>query len=203
MEGIRRITIDQQLAELGVRVSHGKMQITTPHPQMTIKTEAPEMKIERKAPSFKVNWKKINSESGLKRPAELAKNIKDSGRRGALKGARTAAEDGNFLGDIRQGGDRVPRLARSKAMEKVTKIRQSNLGLMPKEKAEIEWEKGYMRVNWSRHKIVVDCEGDFMPTVQVDPPYSIEVFLRTKPYFKIAVEGEASAHTGKHIDKRI
>ena len=204
MAGISRISVDQQFAELGVKVTRGEMQIVTPRPKMTITSEAPEMQIESKAPSFKVNWKKINSEIGLKAPPELARNFRNAGRQGALRGTKVAVEDGNFLGDLKRPGPRVPELARTKAMEEVTKIRQSNVGLMPENKAEVEWDKGYIRVNWSKHSIVIDCEGDYMPQVEIDPPYSIEVFLRTKPYFKIVVEeGESPMRTGQRIDKTV
>ena len=202
--GIDRITIEQQLAELGVRATPGKMQITSPHPKMTIKTESPEMEIDRKAPSFKINRKKINAQSGLKPPAEFTRSFRDSGRQGAMRGTKTAVDDGDFLGDIKQTGNRVPKLARAKSMNAAIRRKQSNVGLMPKDKAEVEWDRGYMRINWSKHSVVIDWEGEYMPQVKVDPPYSIEVFLRTKPYFRIVVEeGESPMFPGSRVDERI
>ena len=202
--GINKILIDQQLAELGVRATPGKMQITTPHPKMTIKNETPHMEIERQNPSFRINRKKINSQIGLRPPDELTKQFRDSGRQGALKGTKNAVDDGEFLGDLKQPGARVPRLARSKAMNAVIKKRQSNIGLMPKDKAEVEWDRGYMRINWSKHSVVIDWEGEYMPQLKVDPPYSIEVFLRTKPYFRIVVEeGESPMYPGSRVDERV
>ena len=199
---VNRITVDHQRAELGIDVTRGEMHITTPHPTMTITHEAPEMEIESKAPSFKVNWKKINTEIGLKPPSEFTKGIRDAGRQGALRGTKVAAEDGNFLSDLKIPGDRVPKLAKKKSMEAVLKRQDFNISLMPKDRAEIEWDKGYIRVSWSKHSIVIDCEGTYMPEVKVDPPYSIEVFLSKKPYIRVAVEeGPSPMHAGQHINK--
>ena len=204
MPGIQRITIEQQLAELGVHVTPAQVHIERPHMEMKITTESPEMEIDSQAPSFRINRKKINSESGLKAPLELARVYRDNGRAGALRGARTAKEDGNFLGDLRKPGDRVAKLARSKTMSEIMKKKQSNIGLMPKSIPEVEWERGYMRINWSKHSIVIDWDGEYMPKLTVDPKYSIEVYLRTEPYFRIMVEEVVDPNTpGRIVDRAI
>lgn len=191
MASIQRVVIDQQMAELGMRVTPSKMQISTPQPRMSITNEAPQMEIERKAPSFKVNWKKVQAESGLKQPKEIMKDFSSSGKAGAYRGAKTAVEDGNFLGDVTSPGDRVGRLARKKKMSAVQKQTQINVQSMPKSRPEFEWDRGYMRVSWSKHRITIDFDGEYMPQTSVDPPYSIEVFLRQKPYFRVMVEDAA------------
>ena len=204
MAGIQRISIDQQLAELGVHVTPAKMHITMPRMQMKIRTENPQMEIERQAPQFKVDRRKSNSESGLKAPLELARTFRDAGKAGALRGARTAKEDGNFLGETRRKGDRVAQLARKKTMNAMMKDRQANIGLMPSSSPEIMWDKGYMRINWSKHSIVIDWDGEYMPQVTIDPKYSIEVYLRTEPYFRISVEDVKGANMpGRYVDREI
>ena len=204
MPGIQRITIEQQLAEVGVRITPAEVHIERPHMQMKITTESPEMEIESQAPSFRINRRKINSESGLKSPLELARVYRDNGREGAYRGARTAKEDGNFLGDLKKPGDRVAKLAHSKSMSAIMKKKQTNLGLMPKSIPEVEWERGYMRINWSKHSIVIDWDGEYMPKLTVDPKYSIEVFLRTEPYFRIMVEEVMDPNMpGRIVDRAI
>ena len=188
MQGIQKITIDQQFAEIGVRTIPARMHITTPRMEMNISTESPRMEIDRQAPRFKVNRKKINSESGLKPPSEVTMVYRDAGKRGAMKGTKTAVDDGNFLGELRRPGDRVAKLSHHKAMTAATKKKQSNIGLMPKSIPEVEWDKGYMRINWSKNSIVIDWNGEYMPQLTVDPKSSIEVFLRTEPYFRITVD---------------
>ena len=204
MPGISQITIEQQIAEIGIRKTPAQMHIEQQRMQMRIKTETPQMEIERKNPSFKVNRKKINSESGMKSTPELSKDFRDKGRVGALRGARTAKEDGNFLGNVKMPGDRVGKLARKKTMSAILKKKEGNIGLMPKSLPEIEWEKGQLTINWSRHSIDIDWEGDYMPTVTIDPKHSIEVYLRTAPYFRVLVtEGEDPERPGNMIDVEI
>jgi len=204
MPGIPSITIEQQLAEIGVRKTPAQMHIEQQQMHMTIKTESPEMEIERRNPSFKVNRKKINSESGLKPTSELTKSYRDKGKTGALRGAKTAVEDGNFLGDVKKPGDRVGKLAHTKTMSAILKKKEMNIGLMPKSSPEVEWDRGYMRINWSKHSIVIDWDGEYMPKVTIDPKYSIEIYLRTEPYFRILVnEAEDPKIPGSLVDKAI
>jgi len=204
MSGIQRIVIDQQLAELGIRSTPARLHIKQPRLKMKITTEPAQMNIERRAPSFKINRKKINSESGLKSPLEVAQASRDKGRTAALRGARTAAEDGNFLGEMRRKGDRVGQLARNKTMSAILKKQQLNIGLMPKSSPEVVWDKGSMSINWSKHSIIIDWDGEFMPQLTVDPKYSVEVFLRTEPYFRVSVEElNVPGTPGSYIDQAV
>ena len=204
MPSIRRITIDQQLAEIGVQSTPAKMHIVRPRMSMTIKTESPKMEIDRKDPTFKVNWKKVNSERGLKAPMELTDDFKNDGKEGALRGAKTPGEDGDYLGDLRIPGNRLAQLMRSKSLAAVMKKKQLDLGLMPESSPEVVWDRGHLRINWSKHSIVIDWDGEYMPQVTIDPKYSIEIFLRTEPYFKIKVEEVNDPNMpGKYIDKAI
>ena len=204
MASIQNLTIDQQLAEIGLKVSHAKMRIDIPRMQMKITTELPQMEIEWKAPSFKVNRKKINNESGLKAPLEISREYRDKGLAAALKSAKTAGEEGDFLGDLRIRGSRMAKLSRSKTMASATRKKQLELELMPKSSPEVEWDKGYMRINWSKHSIVIDWDGDYMPQLTIDPKYAVEIFMRTEPYFQVTVENTADPNSpGKYVDRAI
>jgi len=200
-----RLNIDQQFAEIGVRSTPAKLNISMPKGQYNIKNEIPQMRIESQAPSFKVNRQKINNESGLKAPLELAKTFRNSGRQAALRGARQAKDDGNFLANHRIPGEKVvPMLAKNKAMSKLSKNKELNIGLMPASSPEVNWDKGYMRVNWSNSNLIIDWSGEYMPQISVDREFSVEVFLRTKPYFRVTVE-EASSPTrsGRYVDRSV
>ena len=204
MPGIPQITIEQQLAEIGVRSVPGKMHIERPHMEMNIETESPQMEIDRKNPTFKINRKKINSESGLKSTFELSKDFRDKGRAEALRGTKAEVEDGNFLGDVTKPGNRVARLARNKTMSAILRRKETNIGLMPKSSAEVTWDRGYMRINWSKHSIVIDWDGEYMPRVTINPKYSLEIYLRTEPYFRILVsDAQDSSMPGRLVDKAI
>ena len=204
MSSIRKISIDQQMAELGIRATPAQLKINQPRMKMRITNERPQMEITRKAPSFKINRKKINSEMGLNHPLEFTRTHRDAGKQGALKGTKTAVEDGNFLGDTKIRGDRVSKLSRNKSMNAILRKREANLGLMPKNRPEIVWDKGQMSINWSKHSLVIDWDGDYMPQLTIDPKYSIEIYMRTEPHFRITVEEIADPGVpGQFVDQAI
>jgi len=205
MSGIYRINIDQQFAEIGVNAVPARLNISQQHPEMSITTESPKMEIERHNPSFKINRKRINAESGLKGTQDLTRDYRDRGRSGAMKGTRTGVDDGNFLGDhAKKPGDRVGKLARAKTMSAIIRKKQMNIGLMPKSQPEVIWDKGSLRINWSKHSVVIDWDGEYMPQVTIDPKSSIEVYLRTEPYFKVKIEeGVDPSMPGRLVDRAI
>jgi hypothetical protein len=61
-----------------------------------------------------------------------------------------------------------------------------------------------MRINWSKHSVVIDWDGEYMPQFMVDPKHSIEVYLRTEPYFRIMVEEAIDPNRpGRIVDQAI
>jgi hypothetical protein len=198
-----RLNIDQQMAEIGVRSTPAKMHISMPRMHMRIKTVAPQMNIDSKAPSFKVNRQKINNESGLKAPLELAKTFRNKGRQTAMRAIGANKDDGNLLANHKIPGDKVPRVAKNRAMSRLG-TKDINIGLMPSSSPEVVWDKGYMRINWSKHSVVIDWDGDYMPRMTIDPKYSVEVYLRTEPYFRVMVEELLdSSGPGRYVDHAI
>jgi len=199
---IKRINIDQQFAQIGVRTTPGKMHISMPKGKMRIRTETPQMDIDRRAPSFKINRKKINNESGLKGPLELSRTYRNKSKQAASRSARNAKDDGDLIANPNIPGDKsVPLLAKSKMKRTLPKI-DYNTGQVRASSPEISWDKGHMRINWSKHSVIVDWEGDYLADITIDPKYSIEVYLRTQPYFRVMVE-EVLDGPGRYIDHAI
>jgi len=198
---IHRLKIDQRFAEIGVRSTPARMNISTPRPQMRIKTETPQMQIDRKYASFRINRRKINNESGLRSPLELAKVYRNKGKQGGMRAARNAVDDGNYLANSKVPGDKVPKLSKNKAMAALQK-KEMNIGLMPQSSPEVTWDKGHLRINWSKHSVVIDWDGEYMPTLTIDPKHSVDVFLRTQPHFRVMVE-ELPGTTGRYVDQAI
>jgi len=201
---ILRLNIDQQFAAIGVRSTPARMNIAQPRPQIRISNQNTQLQIDTQAPSFRVNRTKINNESGLKAPLELAKDFRNKGRQAALRGARQAKDDGNFIANPHIPGDKsIPALARNKAMSRLG-TREFNVGLMPASSPEVTWQKGDISINWSKHSIVVDCDGAHMPRVTLAPKHSVDVFLRTQPYFRVSIEQAVNTRTlGRFIDRSV
>ncbi len=184
MSAISRILIEQQFASIGISTVHSQLHITTPHPQMTIQNVAPEMTVESVGPSFEIDWQEVYGESGLKRPAPLAKSIRDSAYADTMRSVSTISRDGEFLGDVTKPGNRVAQLSKQKNHATQTEI---NLSLMPRRKPQVKWDTGHVNISWSRHQLIVEWDTEFMPEFSVEPPYSVEIFLRNKPHITISI----------------
>jgi len=173
-----------------------------PSGRLRIQTQTPQMTIDKKAPSFRVNRKKINNESGLQGPLEFAKTFRNKDRAAAFRGTANFKNDGNFIANHRIAGDKsIPMMAKNR-MKRHFQRPEVNVGLMPASPAEIHWDKGHMRINWSRHSVSVDWDGESLADITVDPKHSVEVYLRTRPYFRVTVE-EAHTGPGRYIDQAI
>ena len=201
---IQRIVINQQFAQIGVRTTPGQMRINKPKAQMSIQAQTPQLQINTTRPSFRVNHAKINNELGLKAPLELAKTFRDKGKQVALRAAGQAKDDGNFLANHRIPGDKsIPMLSRNKSMARL-RDRETNIGLMPASLPEITWQKGGVDINFSRHSIAVNYDGDFMPETSLAGGPSVEVSLRTRPSFSVSVVDAHTASTlGNYINRMV
>lgn len=202
MSGITKLMIEQQFAQVGIRTTNAQLHISTPRPQMTIENVAPEMNVDRKAPTFEVDWDAVYNESGLRRPGNFAKHVTAKAAKTGMESIGEAVREGDLLGDVARGGDRVVEIAKNQT-RKATQT-EINLGLMPHNRPSVQWDPGYVNVSWSRHQLIVEWDTEFMPEFKVDPPYSVEIFLRNRPYIKITVaEGEDPYQPGKVVDESL
>lgn len=200
MSRISRVVIDQQLAEIGLKVTPAQMNISFPRPEMHITQENAKMSVDRQNPTFKINRQNVLNESGLKSPEALASSYASEGQSAVLKATAKASQEGDYLAKVQQPGNRVVQIARQNSRQKSQK--DINIGLMPKSSPEIEWTPGSMNINWSGHKLKIEWEGEYLPEMAIDPQYSVEVFLRTKPYFRVSLEEDTfSFGTGQNIDE--
>ena len=172
---VSKINIDHQMAQIGVKTSPARLNITLPKVQMTIKNEAPTFEIERQSPSFRITRKGANEQANT----------------GVTAGSRDTPQR-----DVRSvNGDNtssantaLSRHVRSKTANQVARVKQSQAPNHHSNKLEVVWDSGEMSINWSRHSILIDWDGEFMPELSVEPKHSVEIFLRTEPYFRISVE---------------
>ena len=170
------------------------MRIVTPRPEMQIINEPAELTIEHQIPEFKVNWKKTQVPQAT--PARVATHNTAAD---ILPQESVAAGDNDKMSSARARGIIHSQRARQKSI-KMDNV-QVNLNSVPKATPEVEWTPGVINVNWTRGSLSVDWIGEYMPQVVVDPPFSIDVFLREKPYIKIMVEdGTAPGAAGSVID---
>jgi len=172
--------------------------------QMRIRTETPQMQIDRKAPTRKVNRKKSTGRSVVKAPPKTAGINLDKSRQAALGNIGNAKDDNKSAINPNTPGGKSVQLQTKNIMKRALAKMDNNVGSMAAGSPEVKWDRGHMRINWSKHSVVIDWDGEYMPQMTVDPKYSVEVFLRTKPYFRVMVEEAVeSGAPGRYIDHAV
>jgi len=198
---ISRIRIDQQTAQLGIRSGPASLQISAPNGQIQIQQNAPELTIDTQIPTFRGNRQRVNNESGLKDPLSFAKDFRNKGRQAALRAASDYKNDGNFIANPRIPGDKsIPMMARNR-MRRFFQKQDYNIGLMPSSIPSLDWNKGHINVNFSRHNISINRTGGAMsPQITANINFPVNVFLSRQPYINVSVE---QATIGRHIDRTV
>jgi hypothetical protein len=169
---------------------------------MKIQTEAAKMTVDRKNPTFQIDLQPYRDEVNLKQPDRLTADFGSQAHVASLDGIAEASRDGDFLASTEKPGNRVAQIARRKLQKSAQ--RELNIKAIPSRRPKVTWDPGYVHIDWSGHRISIDWEGEYMPELTVDPPYSIEVFLRNKPYFRITVEeGENPYQAGQRVNQAV
>ena len=199
------LKFEQQSAQIGIRSSPARMQISMPEGQMRIQKQDPQLEVDTQLPTFQSPRQRISNESGLMGPLTLAKQFRDKGKQGALRAIGSYAADGDFIANKNIPGDKsIPLLAKNK-MNQLLGRKDFNVGLMPSSPPSLDWTPGYINVNFSRHNIAVDWSGSTMANVNVDTGYPVQVSLTRRPSFNVtSIEPAVTNRTlGRYIDRSV
>ena len=202
---IQRLTFDQQLAQIGGRSRPARLNISMPDSRINISDVKPQLQIDTQIPRFKSPRQRISNESGLMAPLELAKKFRNEGRQTALRAAAEYKNDGNFIANHRIPGDKsIPLLAKNK-MNQLLGRKDFNVGLMPSSPPSLEWDKGYINVNFTRHNLTVNWAGKNTADISADIDFPVEVFLTRQPSFRVTgtVPNVTNNTMGRYIDRQI
>jgi len=196
---------EQQFAQIGIRSSHARMQISMPEGQMRIQNTKPQLEINTQIPRFRVPRERLRSELNLAGPVSFAKEFRDKGKQEALRAVATYAREGDQIANKNIPGDKsIPMMVKNK-MRSYFQKPETNIGLMPSSPPSLEWDKGYINVNATRHNISVDWSGSNTAQISVDTGYPVEVSLARQPSFRVTgVEPAVQNRTiGRYIDRMV
>ena len=202
---VQRLITEQSFAQIGIRSSHARMNINMPAGQMSIQNVRPQLEVNTEMPSFRVPRERLRSELGLAGPLSFAKEFRNKGRSAALRAVGSYASDGDYIANHRIPGDKsLPMLAKNK-MNQLLRKPETNIGLMPSSPPSLDWTKGRIDVNFSRHNIGVDWSGSNLIDVTVEEGYPAEVSLLQRHDFRIlGMEPAVEKRTlGYFIDRTI
>ena len=188
---VQRLNINQQSAQIGIRSSQARMQISMPRGQMRIQNTRPQIQVDTQMPTFRVPRERLRSELGLAGPLSFAKEFRNKGRGAALQAIATYASEGDFIANKNIPGDKsIPMMVANK-MRQLFRKPETNIGLMPSSPPSLEWTKGHIQVNASRHDITVDWSGRNLADVSVDTGYPVQVSLTRRHHVSVSPAGPA------------
>ena len=193
------LSIHTERAVIEVTSRPAKMYIEHKRPTFKINRSLPKMKIERKLPSFDINWDEVRASSGAASPFQLSKEFSEKGKQKAWDAIRSIVERGDILKDVTDPAA-FEKIAVSVSVKDMPEL---NIGLMPKEKARIEWDPGYCTIEWTDPVLQIEWDKDFRPQIEWEP-YAVEVRLRNRPLVKIRVNLEhIPGAVGVKVDQEI
>lgn len=192
MPSIGRIQIEQQYASIGIKVTPSQLSITTPRPKLEFQQEMPEMSIDSQKANLKVNWRQEPIDSAEFLQATLNGDaLAAVDARNKAKQAKAAAEAEQ---DGIQGAAHKPKFEAAEAPN-FTPSTVGDFSMVKKDTSkpemtvpEVELDPGQISIKWSTQQFKVEWDGDYMPEFTVEPPYSVEIFLRNRPSIRISVE---------------
>ncbi len=164
-------------------ISHpAKLTIQNNKPTFNVKHEMPEMHIERKMPEFSVDWSAVHASSGKLSPVKKTKEDALNAKRHTLESTAAIVERGDML----KNANNPTAIAQAAVSVTVKDMPEINIGLMPEEKAHIEWDPGYCSIEWTSPVLRLEWDDSFMPTIECEP-HAIEVRLKNRPLVQIRV----------------
>jgi len=182
---IVRLNFDFQIGQISARSSPARLNISMPRGQMRIRNQKPQLQIDTQMPTFTAPRQRINNESGLMGPLALGRKFRDEGRQAALRAAAEYKNDGNYVANPRIPGDKsFPMLSKIK-MNRYLGRREFNIGLMPSSPPSLEWQRGYINVESSKHDINVDWTGSNLIDMTVDIDFPVNVSMSRRPHFAV------------------
>jgi len=198
---IPRIRIDQQTAQIGVRGGPASLQISQPNGQIDIQQSTPVLSIDTQIPTFRGNRKRVNNESGLMDSLTLAKDFRNKGRSAALRAASDYKNDGNFIANPNIPGDRAIPMMAANRMRRFFQKQDYNIGLMPSSIPSLDWDRGYVNINFSRHNISINRTGGAVsPQISANINFPVDVSLTRRPYVNVSVE---QVTIGRYVDRTV
>jgi len=135
----------------------------------------PDMEIDSPPAGFSIDNSKPLEELGFHKIHSLINHLKNQGREKVIEGIAETSRDGDFLGKLELGGNRIAQLSKNKMREEIPEV---NVDLLPKSKPQIDAETSPVRVKIK--EIDVKVENNFVfPKAKIEPD-KVRIYLARK-----------------------
>lgn len=193
------LSIHTERATIEITQRPARMTVESRSPAFSVQSDMPRMEIQTVKPTFDVDWSAVHASSGMASPMQLNDQFTQESRQKALEGIGSIVERGDTLKNVNDP-NAITEVAVSVSVKDTPEF---NVGLMPQERARIEWDPGSCTIEWSSPVLQIEWDKEFMPVIQWEP-YAVEVQLRNRPSVQIRVNLEnVPGLRGARVDQQI
>ncbi|MDL2220632.1 DUF6470 family protein [Eubacteriales bacterium OttesenSCG-928-N14] len=183
---------------LEIQSRRAQLNIQSPRPSMEISRTKPEFTVTKKRPTFKVaNRSQLNAESGLANPVQLSRQFAQKGRQEGHEAIGLRSQEGDYLMNIHKGGS-IAGMAKQRLQKKMP---ETNVGLMPQSRPQIEWDLGELSIDWSDPKLTIDWNVS-RPQLSVTP-HVVEINWRAEQLEPVISKRPLMPVVGNYLDSMI
>ena len=195
---IPRLRIEQQMAKIGIKVQHAQLHMDMPDMSMEINWKPPKMTVNRESAGIALNMDEVKANLGLKNNDQLKDDVVTKAYQAAKEGTQKIVKTAAYVGDVTiHGQNKIGAAARNKMLEYIdTDMGHSSVppGI------EMDGYPGSLAIDWAKGEISIDFKGGGMANGYVDPPCSVEVYLKQRPNVRISLaEGSILPTTGRRV----
>lgn len=185
------LEIRQTYGQIGIETQRAWMNIRQIPPKAHIEQRPPEVIIDQKLPKVHIDQTQCFAESGLKPVLQLAREFYQEGLKAALEATGRIAEEGTRLLRIEDGGNPIADIAYERAYREY----QFNMVQMPKSRPKIEWDMGYLNINWKINPAKIEWETYTTASFDVIP-HKVDIYMKEWPDIEIR-------YVGNNMDQKV
>lgn len=197
------IKIRQTMGAIGIEVQKAKVEIQQNRPSFTMKSKPAKFRVNKRLPRFRFIQNEHLMASGYKTSIALSALKFAKARQKTLEAIGRISSEGDALMKIEKKGSPIADIAINNSEENV------DLTVGTVQKNAIEWDVGYINIEWSPHQLEFNWNVQSRPKIVVHP-HSVKIYMRRKPSIEIIAD---SAHrlynkssgrsAGRKIDKKV
>ncbi|MTI59264.1 MAG: hypothetical protein FH762_04600 [Firmicutes bacterium] len=179
---IPQLEISFTMAQIDMKWTKGSMKIEQNTPQLDIDygNSRPyqvvgDMEISNPPAEMDIDYTKVLEDLGYRKLHSLINFMDNQAKEKTIEAIKEDSQDGDYLGKLELGGNRIAQLARTKLLEEEHEV---NVELLPKQPAEINIKTNPVKVTVKPADI--DVETNFVfPKAKIQPD-QVEIYLAKK-----------------------
>lgn len=179
---IPQLEISFTMAQIDMNWTRGSMEIEQNTPQLDIDygNSRPyqvvgDMEMSNPPAEMEIDYTKVLEDLGYRKLHSLINFMDNQAKEKTIEAIKEDSQDGDYLGKLELGGNRIAQLARTKLLEEEHEV---NVELLPKQPAEINIKTNPVKVTVKPADIDVKTNFVF-PKAKIQPD-QVEIYLAQK-----------------------